>query len=105
MIKHKGYMPTKNQLAKMCKASPGCLGFEWCNPTQVRLVFKEESADMFDLWFDSGAKVLGEAPMKANEVEHPYLRYLLEWSTPPPAEFSHLYKENLCHNHPPIPAS
>jgi len=78
------HQPTLNILVKMCQSSPGCVGYEWVGPRDIRVAYKPETSDaeMFDVWFDSGAKVVGESPLKANEAGYPYTRYLICWPEP-----------------------
>lgn len=91
-------MPPIADLTKMCQSSPGCVGYEWISPTEIRAAYKPGITDsaMFDAWFDSGAKVVGEAPLKPNEAEYPYTRYLIRWPDLPPENLRKREGLDLC---------
>ena len=90
--------PIIGDLIGMCRASPGCVGYEWVSPYDIRAAYLPGTTDhsMFDAFLDSGAKVVGEAPLKPNEAEFPYISYLVRWPDRPPGDLRAREGLELC---------
>lgn len=78
-----------NELVRLSRSSPGCMGYERCNNKQLRLAYDKDKMTQasLDVWIDAGATIVGQSPLKGNELDYPYERILIEWPEEPPHDF------------------